>query len=431
MNNEQNSPETQALPPAQSPKWYKKKSTIVILVVILLAIGGLIAWILMKNSDKPAEKASSTTESSGATTETAPYFYLGPDTKSVSVYNPETKVKSSISISASENEALRGAGISSNKSVQVSADGKVVAYATENLTNCGEGGCEVTDTFIYAKTGGTAEQLVKLPQPQALDDWLLTADGKTIFYLVNMDSSKMAGLDLHKVTLSDKKDTLVKQNIFAANVNKTPMFAVGNDAFRVYDNQTGMVEYRYEAGAVTNKELNVDSFCADCRAEYGQPLSPDGKTLVLESGSIPNNFVYHTLDLTNNTHKQIFKTAKTTEQPIGVYWAPDGSAIAYDIGANGSEGQNEVGLKSRFEIYEIASGETTVGFSDPSPGVDDQNYNNHFVELLGWSFDSGYIAFLNNDMVKVYKLADATSADTGISIESPLSSSVGHGWYKQ
>lgn len=413
-------------------KWYKKKSTIILLILLLLLAGGLAAWMLLKkDATEPSKKPSSKAKTSD-TVEAFPYFYLGADTKSISVYNPKTKAKTSIAISAGEGEALLSSSISSNKSVQISADGAVVAWATEKQTNCGEGGCEITDTHIYVKVGGETEQLVKVSQPQMIDDWLVSPDGKTVYYLVNQDSTKAAAYDLHKVTVADKKDTLVKKTVFdPATTNKTPMFAVGNNALRIYDNQAGIIEYRYDGTDVTTKKLAVDSFCDDCRVEYGQPLSPDGKKLILESGNTSGTFSYYLLDIDTITNKQIVKTAKTTEQLLGVYWSSDGTSIAYDITANGSAGQNDTSLKFRFEMYEIASGKTTVGFSDTSPGVNGPNYNNHFVTLLGWSLDDDYIALLNNDMVKIYDVAAADTADSGVATDSPISSNVGYGWYSR
>lgn len=416
--------------PAENKRFSKKKIVLLTLLALVLLGGSAAVWFMTrKDSNKPTSQSS---VASPAATKTSPYFYLAPDTKTIGVYNADTKAKSSIAITVGENEESAGGSLGSNKSVQISANGQAIAYSTARCGSQGEG-CDQTNSYLYLKTGSNTEQIVKLNAPQQLDDWIMSPDGKTIFYLVNKDNSKPAGFDLHKITTADKKDTLIKQNIFgAATVNeKTPMFALGNDSFRVYDNGSDVTEYRYENGGLTSRDLGINKFCGDCRVEYGQPLSTDGKTLILKSGSTSSVWIYYTLDLTTGTHKQIVKTAKTTEQLLNGSWSPDGKSIAYDIVANGIAGQNEVGFKNRFEVYDIATGKTTVGFTDPSPGVNDQNYSKNFVELLGWSPDAAYIAFLNNDSVKLYKLDNASTTDTGVGTQNPISSNVGFGWYSK
>jgi len=423
----------QAKPPIH--RRITKKLSLAIVTAVALVASGAYAFYNINNRNTPPAATSPSInvikQEPNTSQKTSPYFYLATDTKSVNIYNADTKTKSKIAITAGKDEAFFIGGSSGvNRSVQISLNGQSVAYSTAKQINCGEG-CDITDTFIYVKSGEKAEQIVKIAQPQMLDDWVMSSDAKSIFYLIKKDSSKAAEFDLRKINLADKKDTLLKQNAFdsASAANKTPMFVLGNDSFRIYDNQIGVNEYRYENGNLTSKNLEVNKFCGDCRVEYGQPLSPDGKTLILESGSISGTFSYYTLDLANGGSKQIVKTAKPTEQLLNVYWSPNGKAIAYDITANGIAGQDEVGFKFRFETYDIEAGKTTVGLIDPSPGVGNQNYNKHFVNLLGWSPDSAYLAVFNNDVAKLYKLTDASTTDTGIGTESPIGSNVSFGWY--
>jgi hypothetical protein len=423
-----------------APKQSHQKQLLVVAIAIVL-IGVVAATYLLKSngsSPKTVATKAITQQPAAPPQKVAPVetFFAsnaGATLNATKTFSPATKKSAILNISSRDFYDNRS--IASNQAVQLSKDGSVSIYTTalyDSNTNRAEGDSGILSTSLYVKTVGTETEIVKASNNQVISDQLITPDGSKVYYLLYTQAGDVPNTDLHEYNVGTKKDTRLKQDVFTTiNVNRSPLTYLADGSLRLYVAAKSplVTEYEYKNGSLTTRDLQVSKFCNDCRPEYGQPLSPDGKMLLMESGTVDVGFSYYVLDLVTGEGKQIYKP-QITEQPRIAFWSPDSKQIAYDISANGSAGQKTIGLEFRFEILAVASGKIIKGTVDPSISIADANYSKHFVELLGWSPQGDYIAFANGGRIKIYNLADKSVFETGIEASSPFSGT-GYGWYEK
>lgn len=417
-------------PPGGGARAKFKAIVVGAIVLVVLGVGGYFAYT--KSFNKAAAPTSSVEPSpSPAAAAKAQYAYIESNDKTVALYNTLTKSKTGVALTLGAGELIANASTGNNSWLQYSRDGQVLAYAsTTQSTKC-DVVCAVEGAQIYVKNGkATPQAVVKFAAGKILNDFALSPDGSTVYYLQTRSKAETDGYDLYKYVVQSNATTLIKEQVVSsAQPSKTPLFALADGSVHFFDSINGVVRhYSVKDGAFAAKTFTVTSTCSDCRVEYGNPLSPDGKTLVLESGTTQSKFSYYTLNLSDGSIKLRLTTPKATEQLGKVAWSPDGTSFAYDISANGGAGQNDTTLKFRVDVYDVATGKITTGPSDTSPGVSNPKFNQSWVNLLSWAPDSKSILFSNQGQVKIYQLATGSAVATDLPLSTPAPS-VGYGWF--
>ena len=410
----------------QPGKKNRKKLIILGLVFIILLLGGILFYFYIGRNDADVNQSLSGVNQQ--TPQENYSFYIYDNSGTLNVYDPKTQTKSivedkSFGITVEPPQEL-GA-------FRFSKDGSALIYETfiedKARSHSGESGDFVAtkESYLYLKVGSQIQQVAHVSLPDAEFSSVITPDKLTIFYILNRS-------DLHKYDLVNKKDTLVKENVFnGKETGEPPTLYADNKALVFYLEKPGITEYRYENNTLNSRAMDTGSFCSSCNLTLDGSVSPDGKSLVLISPPVDGKFRFYLLNLTNGEHKEIVATSKSTEglDSIAV-WSPDSKSIAYQFSPYGNEGHDEVGFKNRFEILDLESGRKTIGFSDPSPGIKNPDYTKHFVQLLDWSPNNAYIAFANNGRAKLYQVSNQKVIDTGISQASPFGSGTFYTWLK-
>ena len=411
------------IPPPQKKGIGKNALFLLLFALVIALAGGYYAWSVMT----PKKAAYDDT----STARKIPQFYLASDTASVRVFNPTDRRLSSRKIQAGEKERFSGRSAYANQFLQMSSGGDTIAYLTDEYNydtpHPGDGVRGPTGHFLYViRRGNEAKQIMDAAK---VGDWILSADGSIIYYLTQSEGD--SGPDFHVRGVDNGKDILVEKDIFSDSVAKkeTPMLLADDGSVRMYATYAnGIREYRYQDTFVTSKRWTTTEY-KGCKVAFGSPLSPDGKSLVLRGIEQTGEVSLNILDLTNGKIRQMKRTDKMSEQYNDIYWSPDGSAIAYSVGPYGAEAQKKVGFLDRFEIYDLKTKAVTIGYSNPSPGVNNPEYAQHSVGVLGWSPDGSVIAFDTDSKVKMYAVATKRVTDTGLAYESWKNPAVASGWY--
>ena len=399
--------------------WHKNEVMWLVVAATLLVAGGVLVGLLLPQQSNEAVSQDTPSHSSSVDQ----FFYVFGGNKTIDIYDVKTKEKSSRTLTMADVNEYPSS-YSQGQTVQFSADGQTMAYSTFNNPTghpCASYAC-IQSYSIYVSYGDTYERVVEVVRPEILSGWVIGSDGKTIFYLT---SDGQAGMDLHKVKLSDKKDTLLQAAAFGTKGGDgSSMYILNSGALRLYFSDSGVIkQYSYDgdAGESTSFDVSKSCACDGAAPAYGSPLSPDGKTLVLQDYSAPQgHYNYYLLDTASHNIRQVMKLTETINELGSVFWSPDSKSLAYDAAP-------ALDFRNRFEMYDVASEETTAGFVHPSSAADTKASPRN-LGLLGWSPDSSMVALGYEDKVKIYSRADGSSIDTGMGISIPIGGA-SYGWY--
>lgn len=418
---------------ATDPKPSKKKPILIFIAIIVLIAAAVGAYFLFFK-DTPAKSVPQNSQTNSQQTSKTK-FYLSSSPSSVKIYDSQTnKVTTQ---EHSKQDSYNANDISGNFGLQFSKDGSKVARAVvkHKVEPPTEGPQATEYTKIIVSADNKDDEVLMLMSPATLLDWILSPDGMTIYYIKvtpkGQNNSPSDSSDLRKIDIATKKDTLAKENVVDATAIKLPLTVNSKGDLLFYTSLAYKItQHKYDGRVYVEKDLGTKHCKDEPSLSFPQPASPDGKSLLLGC-LVDSKFAYYILDIASSKASESYVLDKSTEALRAGYWSPDSKQVAFDVSAYGREGQEEIGFKNRFEILDVATKKAKLGFSDPAPSINAEDYASHFVSLLGWSPDGKYIAFENANKVKIYTVAMGEIQDSGIVLESPVDSNTFFGWFGQ
>lgn len=422
-----------AAAPAKSKKQRKKRNTkkllLIMLAVLLIAGGAVLTYIFLFMKSEPAPQPVAVNQS--AEQAYTHRFYISDAKGTLTLYDPVGKRSEIIKLDLSEDRLLHGGSLGQNQPVVFSGDGKTVLYATAT-PKPGDGLMELESTTLSVFADGKEIKLktYAVADGQTIADWQLSGDAKTVYYLVageKSDTGDPAMLSLYSIPSAGGEEKLIKENIAKGTSDGGAEASLlrdnsGSIVYYATDEDGVLVEYKITDEQYTSRRVGkVDcAGIASCSLETPKPLSPDGKQLLLESikdGQM-GSFGYHLLDLATAKTTSLYEPPVATEQLTWSFWSPDSRQIVADVS---SFGDPKPDFRQRITLISIADGKATALVTAKDSATT--------LTVLGWSPDGRFLAFSENDKLKLYEFSSKEIVDMDLETLFDTSSDRSFGWY--
>lgn len=418
---------------ANLPLKKPRRKLFVILGIILLAIiaGGAATYYLMsENKSVPVGDRQSALYQSSAEQNAKFYYTSNTDgSNKVVVYDPASDTKETLAELNLDNDRFINTSVAgTNQNVQIAAKGQKIFYASvvskPGFIEGGEGEPPRDRELISIFEDGQETTLLDIKvngddfrTGVSIEDWVVSPDGSVVYYLVATPNK--GDPELHMITVSDKKDTLIKAGLLVEQTTSTPLHVMPDGTLLLYAFVPG---YKLDEHKVVNGQYSTKSLGemgCNCMLEWPQALSPDGKKLLLgeqSSGSNPSDFTYYVFDIATEGIAAI-SNPLTNLSWYSSYWSPDSTHVVHGISNFGEAAD----FKPKIEIVSTSNKttQTLVGEGKQSSPA-------------GWSNGGRYMVFTEGKKFKFYDFYTESVLDNSIETDVDFGGSdQSWGWLAQ
>lgn len=404
--------------PEKPPKKNKKKLLIGLLLVLLLA-GGVAYWYFVLNKDEPTPVVTQPADT--PITAASGKFYVQKGSGELVEYNPVTNKQKTISLLIKQDASLANLIVGSNHPVMFSADGSKMLVVSQSFTGEGEG--ELAGWQLSLVEKGKSTPLVEVKAPINFADWLLTPDGKKVYYVTQQatdqaDPKNTQVKKLYGLTAEDGKSAEIKGAFVEGHSNMTPLTIDKGGVLQFYSEngyKTPITRYYVTDNTLMSKALGTPT-CA-CSFEFPQPISPDGKSILLEQikDGQTGDFSYYLFSTANGKTTPFLTPEDKNTQWNPTFWSPNSSQIA--LSSFPFNADNEA-TNPYVAIVTVAS--------KKQDKIMTTDHKEKAVQLMGWSPDGRLLAVVDaSNKLIVYDTVNKSSATIDIKIEDFQA----FGWY--
>ncbi|OQB05519.1 MAG: hypothetical protein BWY19_00981 [bacterium ADurb.Bin212] len=296
---------------------------------------------------------------------------------------------------------------SANDSVQWSTDSRVMAYAYGD-----EGGMdapEVPNSFsLIAINYGVKQTVVSGLEVAQVPKWLLTPNGKEIYYIKASSTDESAEYSLNKYDVNTQKTTVVASGFDKSYATGGSEIFISGDESKIYiitsksvDNYSTLYrltfdlsqteDYVYSDGAMAPGLNNSRSFMGSYSSS-DVVVSPDGEMIAYRYKISATKHGVSIYNVKSKTSTDIYEPEEN-RSINGIKWSPDSKSIAFETTYFGT-GEMTSGNLSLVKV-DIASKQSAVIDSSSS-----SSSNTGFIRTLAWSQDSKKLAYTKE--LKIY-----------------------------
>jgi Tol biopolymer transport system component len=300
----------------------------------------------------------------------------------------------------------------SRNSLSFSADGKQFAYSVSDHGEADDPYKPQPNSYelVVGDWGKAQRVAVKDREPGGIVDWVLTADGKEVFYIdqVHNNTGEVMSTTLYSVDVATAQTTKIGSFTLPADREHSDLKEVTKDkSVRMYVSMDdGIYENRYDR---TSKQLTYKKV-AGKNYESGNmgQLSPDGtRLLYIGNNSGTAHELLYLIDLTKGTVQTLRDDTTGFTNPI---WSPDSSQLLFSTAPYGAAQQEQEAFDNKLFIYTLASKTQKVLQENSSTG----GYAANSSAVYGpnsWSPDGRFITYTQNQKIYVYDLKQAKVLD--------------------
>lgn len=401
--------------PEKGPKKSRKKLTLILLFVLLLS-GGAAYWYFVLRDTRPSLVVQNQQSPKEPVVNTAGTFYIASDRK-ITLYEPVTKKQETRNIELDGDRAIYPSSLGSNRPITFSKDGKKMLLISGTYSEEGLGDFKTFHLSVFENQKETELLRLEAADQNTLIDWVISRDGKSVYYL--QQNAKNA-LDLYMIRVEDKQPVILKNAVIEPGTDRTPLLMMEDGSMVTYSQtEKSVTKHQVISGIYSAKAIGKVS-CA-CMFETPQALSPDGKSLTLESqeDGQKGGFTYQLFSTETGKTKELGAPAdKYNEQWLNMVWSPDSKQIVLDVVEFGEQSKFK---EPRIELLEVATKKATK--------IASQDDVQKTLSVLSWSLDGRLIAFEDNGTVGFY---DAEKKDWHYPADfrsEQIDSSISFGWY--
>jgi hypothetical protein len=422
------------------------------LVVLLIAIGTLVALSNRRSetpgTDKSAQTPATDTTDNAAITSTNPQFFfsmLDPISHNpVITYvdavtgkqRKQTLVLNDGYSADSPYIALNTQSADMNQPVQLTANGKVLAYASvREQVNGNEGIATTLDgsfSILAGSRTGTQQPILAGKNADQVLDWCLSTDGKVVYWLEGPGGkSQEIEATLYSINVNTGQSKKLGAVQHDPSRSHSKLFAVGRDnSLRFYSAmEDGIYQTKYDAA--TGK-IDYDIITNQGQYAFGSfgDLSPDGRHLIYQGNPAGARVVTYRIGVDNGEVQTIFDPADAGVAYTPTAWSEDSKKLVIVSGPYGPAGQQRPAFAYQLISYDIVTNQQSTLAETTAPGLPAATVPAGYGQPQ-WSPGKKYIAYTQGQELYFYDVTSgkASVRRATVGAEFGMSNS-GRGWIR-
>jgi hypothetical protein len=464
-NPEPTPPRTETTPPSYGPNPYNdddddtkggnRTRTVLIIagiVLVLLVIGTIVALVLASGDKKPGTNSTrqpaAGNEAAANLTTNPQFFYTQLDTgkQNPVLYYVDAltgkQVKQTITLNDSvvgdaAYRRLTGGGSDTNQPLQVTADGKTIAYATvtyEATAASGPGQAQIVPGSFAISAGnrtGAHQPILAGKDADRIADWRLSADGKYVYYIETPDNSNKAGYTeaaLYSINVATGQNKKLDDVAYVSDHTHSQLFEVtSKKEIRFYSSLAdGLYQTTYD---LVTEDTAHDLIVGSNQYSFGGfgQLSPNGEHLMYTGNPDGKKVVVYRIGTSTGEVQTIFDAADNRIAYSTWGWSADSKKILVTTYAYGA-GQDQQDFKHQLVSYDVTTNKQTKLAETTGPGSPDANQTSKSYAYPQWSGNQKYITYIQDEKLSVYDVTSGKVTLPSAPLKQLLDSDSAWGW---